>query len=436
MANRLFKRLFEVNILHGYYLDHLVWDKNQKPKIYQDYSFDEQNEALLRYNILNDLSFEPTPATQNLLRGLHMRWAASPLGFFTGIEVERQAPDQYLPFQPLPLDAVWTFIARIRNPYWQNITNHALRPTLPGCYYFTNQPIVAGKTPPTLSAPPPAFDANRFWEMGELISDGAGNILRARKRSDQIGDFAAFPNQHWANTADRIALPKSFLYRFDAKTPVQAAVFRLLMPGGGALLKTIQKQFASPPETYRLDLRALDKLPGEILPKPTKDGWYDLEVVLNGALFERRSILLRSDLPADASVFAIIDIANHSTSDGFQLLNPNQTLRYAPNPNNQKIEPLRFQINLLPRATYWQYLIEKFAESTLPNSDHNYGAVQYVKNTHQLISTEPRALTRIRTPLQVTTDVYLPNPERADLQYDPTNGQFISQLFLQTIKLS
>ena len=406
MANRLFKRLFEVHILHGYYLDHLVWDGAQKPKIYQEYSLDEQNEALLRYNIQNDLGFEPTPATQNLLKGLHMRWAASPLGFFTGIEVERQAPDQYLPFQPLPANAVWTFIIRIRNPYLHNFSNHALRPTLPGCYYFTNQPIVAGKTPPVLSAPPPAFDANRFWEMGELISDGAGNILCARKRSDQIGDFAAFPNHHWANTADRIALPKYFNYRFDTKTPVQNAVFRLTGPGGAPVFKTIQRQFASPPESYRLDLRTLDPLPGDPSAKPVKDGWYELDVTINGALFERRSILLRSDMPNDNSVFAIVDIANHPVQDGFQLLNADQTLRYSPNPNDGKMEPLRFQIRFLPRATYWQYRIEKYADSTLPTDDHDYGAVQYVKNTHMLVSAEPRALTRIRTPLQVTNDVY------------------------------
>lgn len=446
MADILFKRLFEVRILHGYYLDHWFADSANKPGLFQAYRDDadgtgaEKRTFVLenKYNILRDLHIEPTPKTAKLLSGLKMRWRAMPTGFIAGVEVSQPTAGTFFPKTPPPVNSVWSFVLRLRNAHFYNITNHALRPTLPGRYYFSNLNVLDDNGTYCMASLPAAFSANRFWEMGELANFGtpATPIIKIAKKTTNSGtDFEDLPDFKWANTADRQAFPKQFRYRFDASLNVTDATFTLTTPAG-EIVKTISRDFSTSPAPAEitLDFSAKDKLPSEEQPQPIPDGRYNLEIAVNGNPFETRSVVLRSDLPYDNSVFGLVDITLQPTTDNSRLLNADGSLNLTPIPNTNPVRyrhPV-FEIRLLSRRTAWHYQIEKNA----PAADMDFPEAKYTAATRRIVTKTPHRLSLARAPVPLQGNVFLPSPEKADLKYDPVESQFFSELFLSTIKLT
>jgi hypothetical protein len=283
MSKILFKRLFELRILHGYYID--GWFPNTgDQEVFHDYGGNDpavrraQQAFVLenRYDIRQDMYIEPTAQTKRLLDGFQMRTRALPSGLVTGIEVEQKGMGnaaRFFPKIPLPAPGNWSFIIRLRNAQFHNFTNHALRPSIPGGYYFTNlRAAEDGKTYPSLSTALPVFSADRTWEMGELIRDGNEvKAARVREGADQFSPIAEFnpaPGRnrwhHFAHSGDRVALPKRFNYRFDTKfdatNPVQNAGFTLKGAVDNLTYIVINKDYkdaATPPLEQILDFRFL-----------------------------------------------------------------------------------------------------------------------------------------------------------------------------------
>lgn len=452
----IYKRLFEVRILHGFHLDHWYWNGNT-PLAFHRYASDADREFILenKYNILEDLIIEPTAKTKKLLKGTRMPWRILPSGILVGLEVERTTDGagitRFFPKISLPEDATWTFVLRARNPQFFNITNHALRPTLPGRYYFSNLFATEhGKVFPSLSVQLPGFSANRTWEMGELIRVGS-QIREAAKTTSMLTDFTVISSlanwSHYVHSGNRTALPKQFTYRFDSRfnnlNPVTSAEFTLSDMNGDEKLKIEKEYTVTPaPDEINLDFRyyplppnpTVDDLTHRI---PLEAGWYRLTIQINGALYEQRDIMLRNDLSEDDSVLGLIEIGNGPTSDAFRLFDPaDGSLRLTAVSDNgaTRWRPPVFEVRLLSRATYWQYQIEKTAG--LPPHDIDFTEVQYQSIPKRLVTLKPRRLSLARAPVRVdtpSTDIYLPNPERLDLKY--AQHQYYSELFLSTIKL-
>lgn len=443
MTTTLYKRLFEVRILHGYYLDGHSFTKEEpkKPEFFQDYPSDKQAEVLVNthYNILNDLEIVPLPETDRILRGWSRKviWTNTLTGFFVGLEVRFDGRN-YFPVPDLPDGLALTFLVRIRNAWWPNFSNHALRPSLPGCYFFTNRSESVIKTLPSLALPVPDFAGKRTWEMGELARLPKNLLGRARQDTEVSTDFVELPDYQWASSADRRALPKQFSYRFKSSTPVKKAEFTLALPSG-AIVKTITQNFtAQAPQDFLLDFSTKPLLEGQTKPERLPDGLYNLTVKINNDLFETRSIALRSELSGDQSVWGLIEIVlDKKQNDGFQLLEPNGALRKDATEPKSGLWAVKnpFEIRLLRRETWWHYIIENTVNSQLPTKDTPFGELMYFIKTQRIESTAPRPLLRTRAPVSINSNLFLPTPEQAVLQYDPKSGRYISQLYLQTIKL-
>ncbi len=465
MSNTIFKRFFEVRVLHGYYLDHWNKDSAGTPRLFQEYDGvnadpiirAQERKAIQdyilenRYNILKDLSIEPTKATKDLISGLRMRWRATPLGLMVGIEVRKEgsgATAKFFPKKMPPPDSNWAFTLHSRNLQLANITNHAFRPTLPGRYYFTNlRAVEDNKVFPSLATAPTAFATGRTWEMGELAMV-AGNLGSAKKTTVAQGDFLQVPNFQWAHTGDRMAFPKRFNYRFDPSLSVNTAEFNLLSSEtGGTLVKNITKDFTqnlpAPAETT-LDFQYLP-LPAnptdaeKLHPKPLPNGWYFLKVKVNGADFEGRQVLLHSDLNvAGNGLFGVVDISMGQTATDFQLLNPDDSLRLIqiPGSNPARWEPPIFEIRLMSRQTYWRYEIDN--KAGLPYTDINtFTDVEYKGAGQHVVSKVPRHMSLAPTNLSIdppSGTTTLPAPDHSNLKYD--QDQYFSELFLSTIKLT
>lgn len=453
MSNTIFKRFFEVRVLHGYYLDHWFNDAGLNPKLFQDYDPAEMAFVLVnKYNILKDLQIEPTEATRELLDGLRMKWKITPLGILVGMEVNRVgtgASAQFFPKRMPPADSVWSFTLRSRNLHLYNITNHAMRPTLPGRYYFSNlRGVEENKVFPSLASQPSDFGASaRTWEMGE-ISMVANVLNSATKTTLSATDFMPILDHNWAHTGDRAAFPKQFSYRFDLSLTVNTAEFTLLSTEtSGTVIKTISKDFTlnlPAPAQTALDFkfRPLPASPTDeekLHPSPIPDGWYFLKVKVNGADFEEKRILLRSDIPThDNGLFGLVEISMGQTAAPFMLLNADNSLRLTQiaGSNPVRWEPPLFEIRLMGRQSYWRYQIDN--NDALPGTDiTTFAEVDYKGAGKYVVSKNPRRLSLAPTNLAINPlsgTRALPAPDHPDLKYD--QDQYFSELYLSTIKLT
>ena len=449
MNTILYRRLFEVRILHGYYLDGHVLD-NENPVFFQEYPPEKQTDILNdRYAISSDLEVIPTKSTEDLMRRMQMRWRATTTGFFAGIEALSKGAGKFVPKVPIPEGTTWTFLLRVRNPGFYNITNHVLRSTLPGRYLFTNRNDAVftkrdnkdfkKQNLPSLSVPPGAFDASRSWEMGELA------IISKKLKIARDGNetFELLTDHQWANSNDRVALPKSFRYRFDPKwTDIKEATFTLSKLDNTELTKIKFEFKEGTPGEVPLNFSFLPKTAGEDRPQPLPDGFYYLQVASQAGVLEKRWVNLRSDIPEGEPIFGLVDIVYQSAqTDDFRLLDAEQLLRLHASPTNpNQFVPTPFEIRLLRRETYWRYFVDNIIT---PNSDPAKflnPELEYKNGTERknIATKAPRPLIRARTRLSADKNqlVFLPIPDNATLNYDHDSKQYFTDLFLQTIKLS
>jgi hypothetical protein len=105
MRTIFYKRLFEVRILHDYFLARpdltSIYALNANDKI------DFLNQRILnnQYRIWNYLDLIPSEETRNVMANYHIRLALLPAGFMVGIQVRPQlngaGEEEYLPFIPI-----------------------------------------------------------------------------------------------------------------------------------------------------------------------------------------------------------------------------------------------------------------------------------------------------------------------------------------------
>lgn len=111
MAERIstgYKRLFEVRVLHHYFLDDGSVDFTKALP---------QPQNLAAYDIRPILSFEPTAATGKTLRGIHGVFRLTPLGLVVAVPAGVE----------VPADARFEFVVRIKDADFMNYTALTLR---------------------------------------------------------------------------------------------------------------------------------------------------------------------------------------------------------------------------------------------------------------------------------------------------------------------
>jgi hypothetical protein len=105
-----YKRLFEVRILHHYWLD-------EGGDVFDNLPQEIRNNRLLDYTISNFLSLAPTKTTTQLIQDLQCVLKSTPLGLIIG------APGHIA----VPVDATFDFIVKVEHPDFFNYTALTLR---------------------------------------------------------------------------------------------------------------------------------------------------------------------------------------------------------------------------------------------------------------------------------------------------------------------
>jgi hypothetical protein len=417
MEDIYYKKLFEVRVLHEYYLS------NDSASPYFALPDAERDSILQRkllhhqYDIRQDLSIAPSASCEKLLRRNHIRFVPQKTGFFAGIRVN---PDgaAFSPFIPLEQELAFEFTLQIRNPAFCNFTNSRLRSNVPALYLFTNSDSGGTKTFPSLSEPVAPFTPGTFYEMGELTTSGA-DVREAlvSTSNNQNANWRKIASRGLVSESDRLLLPMRFRYTFGTAANVQQASFTLKQNGN--TIKTINKAGIESLESVLLDFQTGGADP----PAEIAAGPYVLEVTGNNGYQENRKVYLNHAL-YHRSTFGAILLYNSSAASPFSLLTPT---------GNLKVPHPVFEVRLKNRITYWRYKSEQGKSLAVTPKTSPYLSVE----NGALRSIHP--LPMLSTPVEFKDEtaaapkVFLPNPSGNALRIEP-NGLVYSDIYLSKIK--
>ena len=186
-----YKKLFDVNVRHDYYLEGL---DNQRNSIWPD-----------NYNILDDLEFIPTLECTKLLEDFQMVLKPCSTGFKVYVRALESVirTNEYKSFIELPDYLKLTFLIRVKNSFFSNYTNLRLPGEGKYLYYFSNRSGHAYHTIPFLTLPMLRYNdlpSDDLLQWGDLIR--SGNMIREAKQI--INPRGGFHPNQWVthNIAD------------------------------------------------------------------------------------------------------------------------------------------------------------------------------------------------------------------------------------------
>ncbi len=427
MSQCIFKRLFEVRLLHDYFLN------TENESFFAGTLSDVEREERLRelisvgqLDMREELLIRPTEKTKQHLRNYRLRFIQTVTGFFIGIQVKKIESGNgvvtYEPFIPIDNNLEFTFHTYPVNPRFKSYSNVPLRKRIQAIYHFDNR-MSAGKIAPTLSLPTLPFDSNTFYEMGEMAVNG-GAIQGVVEDYNPLNPPAVWENvdgQGLVNTNDRRLLPKKFSVKIPGADNLTQAI-AVLKDLGGNILNQRTFDISGNITLISLDLEKDDN-GNEI---EIADGTYTLEITDDQGGILSKEVLLDEEL-YDRNAFAALTIDTGETDAGFKILEADGTLVHKIDTGVVTPPPL-FELRMTSRRCFWRY---KSSEDFDPAvvAIVNAALTQSSGVNNMLSTIDPQNLTRIPVSIGMLT---LPNPvENAPLRYE--NGRYYADVYISAV---
>ena len=415
MATIYYRKLFEVRILHAYYLT------DGTPLEFFALSEQQRNDILQRelfygeYNVWRNLTIAPSEESKNVFSGYHIRFVPLRTGFLVAMRV-RPVNNLFMPFVPFDETLNFTFNIGIKDFAFRNTTNYRLSSPVAGIYYLTNTDPEGNKTFPSLASPVAPFQNNHNYEMGELAVIG-GDVMEAieKANSQDPSKWRKVDGIGLVHDGDRILLPKRFYYTFPGESQVTSVSFTLRSSDGTAL-KSIDIDQTANIDRVSLDFMTTDDPNVEI-----EDGLFTLDVIGNNNFEDHRKVYL-NDLLYNSGNLGVIQVNQNDSI--YRLLEADGSLR---NP-----APV-FEVRLKNRIAYWRYLSEDGKPfKVTPKTDPYLKAVN-----GKLLTIDPMPLTFFPIRFQKTDPaierIFLPNPRGVSLRPE-NDGRIYSDIYSSKIK--
>lgn len=414
MSSILFKRLFEVQVLHDYYLTATdgtsFYEKNKS----------EKHDTLVKklsgnvYDVRDLFVVQPTASTNRKLGEYKLKMAMTAMGFIVGAEVtvEKQAGETvYKPIRVFGEDLVLSFSIRPSISFFGSMTNLSLRPPLPARYYFTNKDkdefdegMIPNYTSLPLSKIPFSHQAGMLHEMGAIV-DFAGTIREAIQETDgtNASHWETISDKRVVTNADLVLLPHKFSVPIKKEAAITQANF-VLEDTAAAVIKTIARSGATVLEDVLLDFTRVDDtdVTSDVIP----DGHYTLKVKLGGGPEIAYPVYLNDPL-YNKDYLGAIEIRADELNSPFSLLDAGGFLKTRINALNEKIPHPVFEVRFKNRKTYWRY-----------NQENDFSAAEVAATAahlqHQppkLVSIKPKPLTATLVPFVNGVSLMLPHPK-------------------------
>ena len=421
----IYKILFEVRVLHEYYLT-----QRDGQSIFNLANQDDRIEFLKdRFlqddrSINSELSFNLPDSLKKVFDNYHLRLLPVYSGCKVAIEVKRQTLVDgtivYTPKVPLPADLNILLLLTKINDSPDGYTNTKLRKSSNAAYYLSNENIPGIKTIPSLSNPISAFDASVVYEQGEPALFGPNDIREFYVDKDDNGQWLNVAGTGFVNENDRILFPLSFFYGFSsAENATEVEVILKDKDGNSVVISRDQYgvtksllQFKSnnPLQKIRIDFSTGDvkTLPGNSI---SENLVYSLEITDNNGMTRKSPAIFYNDAFVQQNNWAVINIKPAVTNAAFNLLDASGFLITRTLPDTSITPPPIFEIRVKSRLSYWRYIHDK--RKKLKNDHLDF----LFEEGDNLVSLLPRPLTYSFTLFKKPDNSlhYLPHPKPFDM---------------------
>lgn len=422
--SRLYQPLFELRILHEYYLT----DSNGDT-IFDQPTPDAQQQFLLnklkenRPSVNDDLQYSFPSSQQSQLAGCQLKLIPRYTGFSVMMAVS-EAPlpsgdTAYRPLVPLPDDLLINILLTQKNHAIETITNSRISKAMPSIYYFTNQDSAVPKQFPFLTTQPPAAGAQDSYEQGELTLDG-GNTWQAffvdHAGSEQWQPLNA---GNFVTENDRNLLPAIFSYSFFNAANISAANFEL-KDAGGATVWTMQRPITSSREKVLIDLRSVPGL------QPLAP--YSLKVSGDNGFSATYNITLADNNILEQDTWALISLRPSLSNNDFTLIDNQGLLRTRKLNAGGITPPPVFEIRFKSRFTFWRYRNNK--QLKIKKNPLLDPYLHYDTGKGILTSLNMRNSSYVQTEFKtISGSKYIPNPvSYEDIQIE--NGRIYTDIIV------
>lgn len=431
MGSTIFKRLFEVQIVHDYYLTTAdgtsFFDRNQEEKK------DIISKKLLNriYDVKSLFVIEPNDSTKKNLDTYKLIWAKTALGFIVGTEVsvENQAGEiVYKPRFELKPELHFTFSIQPQASFFNGMTNISLRPSIPSIYYFTNknkevfnEPTLPAYISTPISNKVAAVQDGKIYEMGAL-AELSGSVQEAIQYTDGTdpNHWQAIDDKRFVSDADRMLLPNKFEYKLKKSQNITQINF-VLLDQSDTEIKTISKTATEAFENIKVDLTKVED--NDIDSDTIPSGYYTLKIQENAGPELLYPIYLNTEI-YDKYNLGVVDIRLDEEDSPYSLLDANGFLKTRISAANQKISHPVFEIRFKNRKTYWRYNKEgDFSPAEIAGT-----AAHLQHSTERLVSIKPKALTAALVPFQDGGSLLLPYPAIPSIKLE--NDKIFSEIFI------
>ncbi len=430
-STTVFKRLFEVQILHDYFLTTIdgtsFFDKNKADKL----DLISKKLQLGSYNILDFFEIEPQGVTKKVLNDYKLVTAQTPLGFVVGIEVDVVSESGETLFRPrlkFKTNLNLTFSLRPKASFFKSITNISLRPPLPLKYYFTNKDkkeFEENSSPPYKSLPISdkvgRFQKNKGYEMGAL-ANFRGKIKEALQYTlvSNVKFWEEIDDKSFVNDADRTLLPHRFTYQVKKPEDITEIKF-VLADKSGNEIKVINKTGEEAKRNINIDFTRVDENDEDSA--VIASGFYNLKINVNDTSDVKYSVYLNDELYNNDD-FATIDIRFDEENSPFSLLDSEGFLTTRVSTSGEKIPHPIFEIRFKNRRTYWRYN----KEGDFTPAEITATSVHLEHQPKQLVSLKPKALTSVLVPFMNGTSLMLPHPRMPSIKVE--QDRIFSEIFI------
>ena len=363
----LYQILFEVKVLHEYYLT----DPNNT-SVFQDA---QQTDRLAwldkRYKSdqpagSDDLTFGLPPVMMAPFANQNLRLLDSLSGFQVAVRVnETVLPGGSVVYTPaIALDGNFNLIILMQQAsgQFESLTNSRLRRPVSALYYFSNADLGAAKMAPVLSRPISADVPGFEYENGDLSLSGTN--VKLWYYNGAALDFEIVPGDGFANENDRLIVGREFDYTFQPADNVTQAQFVLRDPGGNPVRTlSISGTEALGTVTLNFDdagnpaLIPLVTLPQALATDPIL---YSLEVSGSGGYSNTVDLIFYESYSDLESAWGVIQLQVRVSNSAMSLLDVNGNL-YTPvlaAPDKTGSPFPVFEIRCKSRYTFWRYFSE------------------------------------------------------------------------------
>jgi hypothetical protein len=430
----IYKILFEVKVLHEFYLTN--------PKGDTIFELDNQADRLLFLrdrldknapHINQDISFELTPEWEKLFKRHHLRLLTSYSGCKVGIEVTASfLPDGtrvYTPKIPLPADLPIAIFMQVKDPVFHTISNTRIASPLPAAYYFSNESVSGALNYPALSSRVADFAAGYGYEQGELATFAPNSVKSYYAAYNTVtlsydDKWLPLHGTDYVNESDRCLLPTRFNFTFPTEANVKQATFTLKNSAGN-VVNSFVAQDNNGLQRVAVNYSEFDLL--TIADAAGSNNKYSLEVTGDNGFAWQHPIVF-----TNTSSWATLHFKSRVTNPAFNLLDDQGYLITRKPPVGNINDPPVFEIRIPSRLTYWRYR----NAHQLPFDQANYPdeILNYQNGT--LISKSPRNSSYQTTYFQKPDNsfFFLPNPEDYALLRSE-NKQLFTDIMLPASKL-